>query len=96
MESGSSTRNEFYSRPVTYATNIPQLPSILTEGAWSRGSTSDPIWDGNYIPSIFVTANENEMENLIENVPKTTYKAKITYIGPDEVTTFEVNVSNQK
>jgi hypothetical protein len=30
------------------------------------------------------------MENLIENVPKTTYKAKITYIGPDDVHTFEV------
>jgi hypothetical protein len=75
---------------VTYATNIPQLPSILSEGSWARGSTSHPIWDSNYIPSIFVTANEDDMNNLIENVPKNTYTAKITYIGPDDVTTIEV------
>lgn len=90
LESGDSTRNEFFNRPVTYATNIPQLPSILADGSWTRGSTSDPIWDSNYIPSIFVTADESEMENLIENVAKNTYNAKVTFIGPDNVTTIEV------
>lgn len=66
------------------------MPSILTNGSWTRGATSDSIWDSNYIPSIFVTANEEQMNNLIENVPKDTYSAKITFIGPDDVTTFEV------
>ncbi|KAI8061228.1 coth protein-domain-containing protein [Thamnidium elegans] len=88
LENESSTRNEFYNRPVTYA-NIPDLPTILTTGSWNRGAVSDPIWDSNYIPSIFVTGNPEEMNDLIENVPKTTYKAKITFIGPDEVNTFE-------
>ncbi|KAI8638771.1 coth protein-domain-containing protein [Parasitella parasitica] len=86
---GDSTKNEFYERQVTYATNIPELPSILSEGAWSRGSTSDPIWDSNYIPSIFVTADEDDMEDLIEDVSKSTYKAKITFIGPDSVKSIE-------
>lgn len=67
------------------------MPSILTNGSWTRGATSHPIWDSNYIPSVFVTANEEEMENLILNVPKDVYSAKITVIGPDEVNTFEVN-----
>ncbi|KAI7892103.1 coth protein-domain-containing protein [Mucor mucedo] len=88
LEEGSSTRNEFYNRPITYA-DIPELPSILTNGSWTRGATSHPIWDSNYIPSVFVTANEEEMENLILNVPKDVYSAKITVIGPDEVNTFE-------
>ncbi|CEP17296.1 hypothetical protein [Parasitella parasitica] len=86
---GDSTKNEFYERPVTYATNIPELPSILSEGAWNRGSTSDPIWDSNYIPSVFVTADEDDMEELIEEVSKSTYKAKITFIGPDSVKSIE-------
>ncbi|KAI9485614.1 MAG: coth protein-domain-containing protein [Benjaminiella poitrasii] len=86
---GSSSLNEFYGREITYATNIPELPSILTNGSWTRGDTSNPIWDSNYIPSIFVTANEDDMNNLIENVPKNTYSAKITYIGPDQVHTFK-------
>lgn len=88
---GDATKNEFFEREVTYATNIPELPSILSNGSWTRGSTSDPIWDSNYVPSIFVTGEESEMEDLIENVPKTTYKAKITFIGPDSVKTIEVS-----
>lgn len=90
MTSGSSTRNEFYNRPITYATNIPELPSILSNGSWTRASTNDSIWDSNYVPSIFITGDATEMNNLIENVPETTYKAKITFIDPDNVKTFEV------
>ncbi|CAO0793201.1 unnamed protein product [Mucor circinelloides] len=86
---GDATKNEFFERQVTYATNIPELPSILSNGSWTRGSTSDPIWDSNYVPSIFVTGEESQMEDLIENVPKTTYKAKITFIGPDSVKSIE-------
>lgn len=67
------------------------MPSILQEGSWTRGATDDPIWDSNYIPTIFVTGQQEQMNDLIENVPKTTYQAKITFIGPDNVTTFEVN-----
>ncbi|RCH87506.1 hypothetical protein CU097_009705 [Rhizopus azygosporus] len=86
---GTSTKNEFFERPITYATHIPELPSILQEGSWTRGATDDPIWDSNYIPTIFVTGQQEQMNDLIENVPKTTYQAKITFIGPDNVTTFE-------
>lgn len=92
---GSSTKNEFFNRPVTYATNIPELPSILTEGSWTRGDTSNPIWDSNYVPSIFVTGNPREMKELIENVKKNTYKTKITFIGPETINTFEVKNVNR-
>jgi hypothetical protein len=88
LNSGDSTRNDFYNRNVTYA-NIPGIPTILPEGAWTRGDVSHPIWDTNYITSIFVTGKKDDMEDLIENVPTNTYTAKITYIGPDEVYTFE-------
>lgn len=89
LTSGDSTRNEFYNRNVTYA-DIPAIPQILTDGAWTKGDVSHPIWDTNYITTIFVTGKKDDMEDLIENVPTNTYSAKITYVGPDELYTFEV------
>ncbi|KAG1466485.1 hypothetical protein G6F46_000142 [Rhizopus delemar] len=86
---GTSTKNEFFNRPITYATNIPELPNILSEGSWTRGETTDPLWDSNYVPSIFVTGKSDEMEDLITNVTKKTYQAKITFIGPENITTIE-------
>ncbi|KAI8056549.1 coth protein-domain-containing protein [Gilbertella persicaria] len=89
FDNGNSTLNEFFEREVTYATDIPELPTILTEGAWDKGSTSHPIWDSNYIPTIFINGVEEEMNDLIENIPKSTYKVKITFISPKDVTTIE-------
>ncbi|OBZ85245.1 hypothetical protein A0J61_06704 [Choanephora cucurbitarum] len=86
---GNSTLNEFFGRQVTYATDIPELPFILAEGAWDRGSTKHSIWDSNYIPSIFVTGDRDSMEELIVNVTDSTFKTKITYITANDVTTFE-------
>ncbi|KAI8377328.1 coth protein-domain-containing protein [Blakeslea trispora] len=86
---GDSTLNEFFGRQLTYATDIPELPSILTEGAWDRGSTNHSIWDSNYIPSIFVTGDRDSMEELIVNVTDSTFKTKITYITAKDVSTFE-------
>ena len=88
---GNSTLNEFFGRQVTYATDIPELPFILAEGAWDRGSTKHSIWDSNYIPSIFVTGDRDSMEELIVNVTDSTFKTKITYITANDVTTFEVS-----
>jgi hypothetical protein len=48
------------------------------------------LWDNNYIHSIFVTADPDEMEDLVLNVAKTVYTAKISFVGPREVTTFDV------
>jgi hypothetical protein len=90
--SGDSTRNDFFNREVTYG-SVPEIPKILGDGAWSRGDTSNPIWDSNYIPTIFVTGDSGEMNKLITDVPKSTYTAKITFVGPDDVTTFSVSMN---
>ncbi|KAI9259037.1 coth protein-domain-containing protein [Sporodiniella umbellata] len=84
----TSTKNEFFERPVTYA-NLPTIPKILSEGSWTRGDQTDALWDSNYVPSVFVTGAASEMNNLIENVAKETYKTKITYIDAEKVTTIE-------
>ncbi|KAI8971916.1 coth protein-domain-containing protein [Mycotypha africana] len=89
FDGGDATKNDYYSRKVTYATNIPKLPTALSDGAWDKAERNHPIWDDNYIPTIFVTGDQNDMNDLIENVPKTTYKTKVTFIGPDDVYKFE-------
>ncbi|KAI9024339.1 coth protein-domain-containing protein [Phycomyces nitens] len=91
LESGrSATRNDFYDRPVTYA-NIPELPYPIKDNNWDRETQDSPMWDSNYIPSIFITGIQSEMDNLVENVPKgdVVYKTKFTFIGPDDVFTFK-------
>ncbi|KAI8887926.1 hypothetical protein K501DRAFT_174301 [Backusella circina FSU 941] len=85
---GDSTYNELFGRPISYA-DIPEIPKVLSEGAWDRAFMDHELWDNNYIHSVFVTADPDEMENLITNVPKTVYNAKISFVGPREVTTFE-------
>jgi hypothetical protein len=64
----------------------------LSEGAWDRGYMNHELWDNNYIHSIFVTADPDEMEDLVLNVAKTVYTAKISFVGPREVTTFDVRI----
>ncbi|KAI8369366.1 coth protein-domain-containing protein [Radiomyces spectabilis] len=88
----SSTRNDFFGREVTYA-NIPDLPHPIPDHPWTREGNEDaPMWDSNYIPSIFITGDSSDMEHLVKNVSKKKYPAKFTFIGPDQVHVFE-NIS---
>ncbi|CAO3638050.1 unnamed protein product [Cunninghamella blakesleeana] len=84
---GSSTKNDFYERPVTYA-NIPKLPNVFNSGNWDRAVESGPIFDTNYITSVFINGKQNEMEDLIVNLQNVTYTTKITFIDANEVHTF--------
>ncbi|CAO3596830.1 unnamed protein product [Absidia cylindrospora] len=89
LEKGrTATRNDFYNRPVTYA-NIPQLPwPIKTNPQWTRGGDPTPLFDSNYIPSVFITGDAAELDNLVKNVPKGDVKAKFTLVEADNVHTF--------
>ncbi|KAI8141865.1 coth protein-domain-containing protein [Fennellomyces sp. T-0311] len=85
----TATRNDFYNRPITYA-DIPKLPWPIKENPqWTRGGPESPMFDTNYIPTIFMTMNQGEMDTLVKTVPATLYSAKFTFIGPEEVLTFE-------
>ncbi|KAI8086447.1 coth protein-domain-containing protein [Halteromyces radiatus] len=84
----ASTLNDIYERPVTYA-NIPELPTIIGQKDWTRAIEPGPIWDVNYIPSVFVNANPSDVKSLIKGLSDKIYKAKITIIDANEVHTFE-------
>lgn len=49
------------------------------------------MWDINYIPSVFITGDPTEVDNLVKNVPKTTLSAKFTFIGSEDVQVFNVS-----
>ncbi|KAI8073053.1 coth protein-domain-containing protein [Gongronella butleri] len=85
---GESTRNDFFDRPVTYA-NIPKLPTVLGEGAWDRAIEPGPIFDTNYITTVFVNGNPKEMEKLIVNIVPDIFNVKLTIIDPDNVHTYQ-------
>ncbi|KAI8329398.1 coth protein-domain-containing protein [Chlamydoabsidia padenii] len=89
LEQGrTTTRNDFYNRPVTYA-NIPQLPwPIKTNPQWTRGGDPTPLFDSNYIPSVFITGDPTEINDLIKNVPKATQSVKFTLVDAEGVHTF--------
>ncbi|RCH81562.1 hypothetical protein CU098_006773, partial [Rhizopus stolonifer] len=90
--SKSSTLNDFANRPVTYA-NIPQLPwPIEKEPQWTRKGAKEPIFDENYIPTVFFTGDASAVDNLVKNVPKDKVTGALTFIGSDYVNTFN-NVS---
>ncbi|KAI9315743.1 coth protein-domain-containing protein [Dichotomocladium elegans] len=90
LEAGrNSTRNDFFNRTVTYA-NIPSFPWPINENSqWTRGGPKAPMFDTNYVPSIFMTGNPDEMNTLVKTVPATRYTVKFTFIGPEEVLTYE-------
>lgn len=51
------------------------------------------MFDSNYIPTIFITGNPADMENLIKTVPATLYNdTKFTFIGPEEVLVYEASI----
>ncbi|KAI8073054.1 coth protein-domain-containing protein [Gongronella butleri] len=85
---GQSTRNDFFNRPVTYA-NIPKLPTVIGENDWDKAIPPGPIWDTNYIPTVFVNGNPDEMESLITGLSKDIYNVKLTLIDVDDVHTFQ-------
>ncbi|CDH57008.1 hypothetical protein RO3G_11882 [Lichtheimia corymbifera JMRC:FSU:9682] len=90
LEAGRTvTRNDFFNRPVTYA-NIPELPwPIADNPQWTRGGDEPPMFDTNYIPTIFMNGDPTEMNNLIKNVPADLYSTKFTFVGPEEVLVYK-------
>ncbi|KAJ8659409.1 hypothetical protein O0I10_004771, partial [Lichtheimia ornata] len=85
---GATTRNDVYSRPVTYA-DLPDLPHpIKKDPQWTRGGPKGDIWDDHYIPSIFITGNPGQMQDLVKNVVDEKFDVKFTIIGPDDVHSF--------
>ncbi|KAI8061680.1 coth protein-domain-containing protein [Gongronella butleri] len=88
----TSTRNDFYNRPITYA-NIPELPwPIKNNSQWTRGGAPTAGFDSNYIPTIFVQGDDAQLQSLVKNVPKDLLSVKLTFVDADGVHTFN-NVS---
>ncbi|ORZ14171.1 coth protein-domain-containing protein [Absidia repens] len=85
---GTSTKNDIFLRPITYG-NISPLPNAIGTNDWANAITPGPIWDINYIPSVFVNGNPTEMKSLIKGLSKKIYKAKITIIDADSVHTYQ-------
>ncbi|KAI9491602.1 coth protein-domain-containing protein [Zychaea mexicana] len=90
LEAGrTSTRNDFFNRQVTYA-NIPKLPWPIKENPqWTRAGPESPMFDTNYIPSIFMTMSPEEKSTLVQTVPADLFSSKFTFVGPDEVLAYE-------
>ncbi|KAG0355062.1 coth protein-domain-containing protein [Gamsiella multidivaricata] len=88
----TETYNDFLDRPVTYA-NIPELPwPIENDPQWTRSGPKQPIFDSNYIPTIFVNGNSADLDSLIANPVATQYPVTLTFVLASEVKTFS-NVS---
>ncbi|KAI7905961.1 coth protein-domain-containing protein [Cokeromyces recurvatus] len=88
LPSGNSTYNDFFGRSITYA-NITALPRPLDNGKeWTRADKDHPIFDINYIPSLFVYGKQEEMDHLIKKVPKHQVTTEVTFIGKDFIRTF--------
>ncbi|KAI8575830.1 hypothetical protein K450DRAFT_259744 [Umbelopsis ramanniana AG] len=89
LDSGrTQTMNDFYGREVTYA-NLPTLPNPIKGDSWTRMGTKTPAFDDNYFPTIFITGDDAQVQNLVANVPAQKIPVKYTFIGPDEVKVFE-------
>lgn len=58
---------------------------------WTRGGDEPPMFDTNYIPTIFMNGDPTEMNNLIKNVPANLYSTKFTFVGPEEVLVYKVS-----
>ncbi|KAI9317697.1 coth protein-domain-containing protein [Dichotomocladium elegans] len=90
----TSTRNDFFGRPVTYAHDLPTLPHPLNS-EWTRGGPKGDIWDDHYIPTIFINGNPTEMSDLVHELPKSKKAAKqrfpvtVTVVAPEKVYSFQ-------
>ncbi|KAI8639580.1 coth protein-domain-containing protein [Parasitella parasitica] len=88
----SSTFNDFYGRPITVA-DIPALPRPLDNNKeWARAYEDPDLFDTNYIPSIFVIGDSQDMNTLIKDTPKDQYIVDLAIVARDYVETF-TNVS---
>ncbi|KAL7325340.1 Invasin CotH3 [Mucor circinelloides] len=85
----ASTLNDFYNRPVTYA-NIPKLPwPIEKDPQWTQKGQKPAIFDENYIPSVFLSGDAAQVDNLVKNVPKDKIQGSLTFIGADYANSFQ-------
>ncbi|KAG0257964.1 hypothetical protein BG011_003631 [Mortierella polycephala] len=93
LEAGkASTYNEFINRPITYA-NIPELPwPIENKPQWTRSGAKQPLFDTNYIPTVFIDGNPSDLNALITSPHKSKYPVTLTWVLANEVRTFK-NVS---
>ncbi|GAN09955.1 hypothetical protein MAM1_0306c09488 [Mucor ambiguus] len=85
----ASTLNDFYNRSVTYA-NIPKLPwPIEKDPQWTQAGQKASIFDENYIPSVFLTGDAAQVDNLVKNVPKDRLQGSLTFVGADFASSFQ-------
>jgi hypothetical protein len=81
----AKTYNDFFNRPITYA-DIPALTRPLDNGKqWTRADSNPDLYDTNFIPTFFVTGEQNDMDSLVYDLDKSTYPTEITVIGKDYV-----------
>ncbi|RCI00230.1 hypothetical protein CU097_010074 [Rhizopus azygosporus] len=84
----NKTLNEFFGRPITYA-SIPPLPRPLDNGKqWTRADKNPDLFDTNYIPTVFVQGDPEDMDTLVSTVPKQKFKVTLTMVGKDYYRTF--------
>lgn len=85
----TATFNDFLNRPVTYA-NIPELPwPIEEEPQWTRMAPKHDLFDTNYIPTLLVNGNTNDLNSLITNPTSTKYPVTMTVVMVDKVVTYK-------
>ncbi|CAO3638212.1 unnamed protein product [Cunninghamella blakesleeana] len=84
---GGSTKNDFYNRKVTYA-DIPKLPTVIGKNDWDKAIAPGDIWDTNYIPSVFVTIDDETKNELVVELSEEIFDAKISIIDAHQVHSF--------
>ncbi|KAF9928212.1 hypothetical protein FBU30_002555 [Linnemannia zychae] len=88
LPSGDATYNDFLDRPITYA-NIPELPwPIEKNPQWTRSGPKQPIFDTNYIPTIFANGPADQLNSLVANPTSTKIPVTLTIVLANEVKTF--------
>ncbi|KAG0356969.1 hypothetical protein BG005_004054 [Podila minutissima] len=88
LPTGASTYNDFYERPVTYA-NIPELPWPIEENPqWTRSGAKQPLFDTNYIPTIFVNGDAGQLNSLIATPVADKSTVTLTVVLANQVKTF--------
>ncbi|KAG0214749.1 hypothetical protein BGX33_001866 [Mortierella sp. NVP41] len=85
----SATYNDFLDRPITYA-NIPELPwPIEKNPQWTRSGAKQPLFDTNYIPTIFANGDGARLDSLIATPVADKVPVTLTFILANEVKTFK-------
>jgi hypothetical protein len=62
---------------------------IEKDPQWTKKGAKQAIFDENYIPTVFFTADAAAVDNLVKNVPKDKVQGKLTFVGADYVNVFE-------